>query len=44
MKTINRIYKHLDNITQGNDLFNRRTISFKSMSDVVWKGSKRYAH
>ena len=44
MKTLIKAYKHLDSVTHGNVLFNRRNISFKSMNDVVWKGSKRYAH
>ncbi|WP_299554436.1 hypothetical protein [Seonamhaeicola sp.] len=44
MRTVIKISNHLNSITQEHFLPSRRYISFKSSNDIVWKGSKRYAH
>ena len=44
MRTVIKISKHLENITNEN-LFNTRSIlSFHSSNSIVWNGSKRFAH
>jgi hypothetical protein len=44
MRTVIKISKHLENITNEN-LFNARSILiFGSTESIVWKGSKRFAH
>mgnify|MGYP007014079635 CR=1 FL=1 len=44
MRTLIKISKHLDSITQENLLSNRRILNFNNSKDVIWKGTKRYAH
>ncbi|WP_445957414.1 hypothetical protein [Yeosuana sp.] len=44
MRTILKISKRLDTLTQENLLMNRRLINFNRMTDDIWKGTKRYAH
>ncbi len=44
MRTVIKISKRLDNIVQENLLTNRRIIRFNNSCEVIWQGSKRYAH
>ncbi len=44
MRTLIKISKHLDSITQENLLTNKRIINFNNSDSIIWKGTKRYAH
>ncbi|MFD0841949.1 hypothetical protein ACFQ1F_00265 [Flaviramulus multivorans] len=44
MKSIHKISRHLNNITQENLFANSRIIDFNTSNTCVWKGAKRYAH
>lgn len=44
MNTINKISRHFNNLTQENLFNNNRVINFNNSNNVIWKGSKRYAH
>ncbi|WP_341215336.1 hypothetical protein [uncultured Wocania sp.] len=44
MRTLIKISKHLDSITQENLFTNQRILSFNNSNEVIWKGTKRYAH
>ncbi|WP_345274586.1 hypothetical protein [Flaviramulus aquimarinus] len=44
MKSIIKISRHLNSITQENLLTNKRIINFQSSNNCTWKGTKRYAH
>ncbi len=44
MKSIIKISKHLNSITQENLLASKRIIDFRTSDLGVWKGTKRYAH
>jgi len=44
MKSIIKISRHLNTLTQENILITKRIIDFKSSYTGIWKGTKRYAH
>ena len=44
MRTLIKISKHLNTITQENLLTNRRVLNFNNSNTNIWKGAKRYAH
>ncbi|WP_255407683.1 hypothetical protein [Jejuia spongiicola] len=44
MRTLIKISKHLNSITQENLITNKRIINFNNSDTVIWKGTKRYAH
>lgn len=44
MRTLNKISKHLNALTQENTVANRRILNFNNSKEVIWKGTKRYAH
>ncbi|MDA9343658.1 hypothetical protein N9R06_01005 [Algibacter sp.] len=44
MKSIIKISRHLNNITQENLFTNKRIIDFNTSNTGLWKGTKRYAH
>jgi len=44
MKSIIKISRHLDTLTQENILISKRIIDFKTSYTGIWKGTKRYAH
>jgi len=44
MKLIIKISRHLNNIAEENLLASKRIIDFRSSSNCIWKGTKRYAH
>lgn len=44
MKSIIKISRHLENLTQENLLTNKRIIDFRTSTTGLWKGTKRYAH
>lgn len=44
MRTINKISKQLNTLTQENVILSRRILNFNNSKGVIWKGTKRYAH
>ena len=44
MKSIIKISRHLQTITQENLLASERIIDFRTSNIGLWKGTKRYAH
>ncbi|WP_298497754.1 hypothetical protein [uncultured Algibacter sp.] len=44
MKSILKISRHINNITEENLLNSKRIIDFRTSQHGVWKGSKRYVH
>ncbi|WP_370476097.1 hypothetical protein [Tamlana flava] len=44
MKSIIKISRHLNNLTQEHLLASKRIIDFKSSNTSIWNGAKRYAH
>ncbi|WP_262891371.1 hypothetical protein [Algibacter mikhailovii] len=44
MKTLIKISRHLNTITQENIFTPKRILDFRTSNIGIWKGSKRYAH
>ncbi|WP_256444183.1 hypothetical protein [Flaviramulus sp. BrNp1-15] len=44
MKSIVKISRHFNTITQENLFTNKRIIDFRTSNNSIWKGTKRYAH
>ncbi len=44
MKRLIKITRQIDSVTKENLFSNRRIIHFNFSDDIIWKGSKRYAH
>lgn len=44
MKSIIKISRHLNTITQENLLTTKRIIDFQTSNTGLWKGTRRYAH